>query len=68
VKLGLGAPREPRKTRRHHIERRNAFADTMQTQGFRGEGCRRLKWLILLVPQTGLEPVTPSLRMTCSTN
>jgi hypothetical protein len=21
-----------------------------------------------LVPQTGLEPVTPSLRMTCSTN
>jgi hypothetical protein len=24
--------------------------------------------LIWLVPQTGLEPVTPSLRMTCSTN
>jgi hypothetical protein len=23
---------------------------------------------IKLVPQTGLEPVTPSLRMTCSTN
>ena len=24
--------------------------------------------LILLVPQTGFEPVTPSLRMTCSTS
>jgi hypothetical protein len=27
-----------------------------------------VKSLISLVPQTGFEPVTPSLRMTCSTN
>jgi hypothetical protein len=36
----------------------------MPTRGFFGERGNWLKYLKLLVPQTGLEPVTPSLRMT----
>jgi hypothetical protein len=44
----------------------NRFADTVQTEGF-SAGPRKIgKCLILLVPQTGFEPVTPSLRIVCS--
>jgi hypothetical protein len=35
---------------------------------FFGIAIHTSKYLMLLVPQTGFEPVTPSLRMTCSTN
>jgi hypothetical protein len=48
--------------------RRNCFADTVQARGFFGDPAKRARCLKRLVPQTGLEPVTPSLRMTCSTN
>ena len=42
----------------------NWFADTVQTRCFAVDLRDLTKCLKSLVPQTGLEPVTPSLRMT----
>ena len=46
-------------------------APALRTHGGHGQlrfGSNKTKYLKYMVPQTGLEPVTPSLRMTCSTN
>ena len=46
----------------------NPWRQIMKVAKYAGRKDRPLKLFDRMVPQTGLEPVTPSLRMTCSTN